>query len=384
MIYFDNSATTKPYPEVLDTFVKTSVNYYANPSSLHSLGAQAEKLVTQARQQIANILGVNQNEIVFTSGGTEGNNLAIKGTALEYRARGRHIITTAVEHASVFETCRQLEKLGFRITYLPVDSRGRIRIDDLKAAITDETILVSVMHVNNEVGAVQPVEEIGRLLKNYPKILFHVDHVQGCGKVPLSLHEAGIDLCTISAHKFHGLKGTGVLYKRANIRISPLLTGGHQESQLRSGTENTGGIVAAAKALRLIHEKFENGAAEKTSQIRDYLIEKLAAIPGVTVHTDPEVSAPHIINFSAGGIRGEVLVHALEQQGIFISTTSACSSKTRELSRTLLAMGVSKAEAEGAARISLSYENTMEEAENFIRILQQTIQNLQQVLGRNQ
>ncbi|RGR88191.1 cysteine desulfurase [Heyndrickxia coagulans] len=384
MIYFDNSATTRPYPEVLDAFVKTSENYFANPSSLHSLGARTEKLLTQARRQIASLLGADENEIFFTSGGTEGNNLAIKGTALEYRSRGRHIITTAVEHASVFETCRQLEEWGFRVTYLPVDRSGRIKLDDLKQAITDETILVSVMHVNNEVGTVQPVEEIGQLLKTYPKILFHTDDVQGCGKVPLSLHDAGIDLCTVSAHKCHGLKGTGILYKRANLRLSPLLTGGHQERGLRSGTENTGGIVAAGKALRLVHEKFEAGAAERTARIRDALIEKLQEMPAATVHTNPAVSAPHILNFSVRGIRGEVLVHALEEEGTYISTTSACSSKTRELSRTLLAMGVSEDEAEWAVRVSLSYENTMEEAERFIRILRQTITNLQQVLGRNQ
>lgn len=384
MIYFDNSATTRPYPEVLDAFVKTSENYFANPSSLHSLGARTGKLLTQARRQIASLLGADENEIFFTSGGTEGNNLAIKGTALEYRSRGRHIITTAVEHASVFETCRQLEEWGFRVTYLPVDRSGRIKLDDLKQAITDETILVSVMHVNNEVGTVQPVEEIGQLLKTYPKILFHTDDVQGCGKVPLSLHDAGIDLCTVSAHKCHGLKGTGILYKRANLRLSPLLTGGHQERGLRSGTENTGGIVAAGKALRLVHEKFEAGAAERTARIRDALIEKLQEMPAVTVHTNPAVSAPHILNFSVRGIRGEVLVHALEEKGTYISTTSACSSKTRELSRTLLAMGVSEDEAEWAVRVSLSYENTMEEAERFIRILRQTITNLQQVLGRNQ
>lgn len=240
------------------------------------------------------------------------------------------------------------------------------------------------MHVNNEVGTVQPVEEIGQLLKTYPKILFHTDDVQGCGKVPLSLHDAGIDLCTVSAHKCHGLKGTGILYKRANLRLSPLLTGGHQERGLRSGTENTGGIVAAGKALRLVHEKFEAGAAERTARIRDALIEKLQEMPAVTVHTNPAVSAPHILNFSVRGIRGEVLVHALEEEGTYISTTSACSSKTRELSRTLLAMGVSEDEAEWAVRVSLSYENTMEEAERFIRILRQTITNLQQVLGRNQ
>ena len=212
MIYFDNSATTKPFPEVIDSFVKVSADYFANPSSLHAFGGQAEKLLSQARTQAAKLLSVKSNELIFTSGGTEGNNLAVKGSALFYKNRGKHVITTEIEHPSVKEPFKQLEAIGFDVTCIPVDSNGRVNVTDIEQAIRHDTILVSVMHVNNEVGSIQPIKEIGRLLQNYPKIVFHVDHVQGIGKVPLKLNECHIDLCTISAHKFHGLKGTGLLY----------------------------------------------------------------------------------------------------------------------------------------------------------------------------
>ena len=367
MIYFDNSATTKPYKEVLESFLKINERYYANPSSLHSFGGQAEKLLTEARKQIASLLHCKPSEIFFTSGGTESNNLAIKGTALQYRNRGKHIITTSIEHPSVNNACRQLEELGFDITYLPVDQNGMVRVEDVEKAIRPDTILVSIMHVNNEIGSIQPIEEIGKLLKNYPKILFHVDHVQGAGKIPLPLSDGSIDFCSISAHKFHGLKGTGILYKREGIRILPLLSGGNQEKNLRSGTENTGGIVAMAKALRMTMEKQKTDLKEMEN-IRRYLFESLRSIEGAVIYS-PDFGAPHIINFAISGIRGEVLVHALESKEIFISTTSACSSRQKQPSRTLLAMGVPEEEAEFSVRISLSYENTMEEAREFISAL---------------
>ncbi|PKR84316.1 cysteine desulfurase family protein [Heyndrickxia camelliae] len=379
MIYFDNSATTKPYDEVVNAFVKISTQFFANPSSLHNLGGQVEELIKQARLQIANLLHVKASEIFFTSGGTEGNNLAIKGTALQYSNRGKHIIMSDIEHASVYETGEQLKSLGFKITYLPVDQNGQVNVKDLEAAITEETILVSIMHVNNEIGTIQPIEEIGKILKNYPKILFHVDHVQGFGKVPLDLYEAHIDLCTISAHKFHGLKGNGLLFKREGVRISPLLTGGSQEGKLRSGTENTGGIVTMAKAMRMIEEK-RHEKGEELLRIRDYLMEQIGHIPQIQLNTNPTVSAPHILNFSAIGLRGEVIVHALEKEKVYVSTTSACSSKQTKLSRTLLAAGVPENVAEGAVRISLSYENTMDEAKAFIQTLQQVLQTLNMVM----
>src|SRR5690625_1869009 len=243
MIYLDNSATTKPDPSVLNSFYKVSNQYFGNPSSIHELGGEVEKLHNRAREQAAQLLQVNTDEIVFTSGGTEGNNLAIKGIAWKHQQRGKHIITSSVEHSSVYETCKRLEELGFHITYLPVDQSGVINIEQLEQAITSETILVAVMHVNNEIGTIQPIIEIGNILKKYPKVFFHVDAVQSFGKVPLTLQNTGIDLSTFSGHKIHGLKGTGMLYIRNGTTVFPLLHGGGQEDGFRSGTENVAGNV---------------------------------------------------------------------------------------------------------------------------------------------
>lgn len=381
MIYFDNSATTKPYDEVLRSFLKVSSEYFGNPSSLHRIGGQAEKLLHQARKQIASLLNVKTNEIYFTSGGTESNNLAIKGAALKYKNRGNHIITTAVEHASVREAVNQLKEFGFRVTFIPVDKNGRASVKDVEEAITDETILVSMIHVNNEMGCIQPVEEVGRMLQRYPRILFHVDHVQGAGKVPLDLHRNNIHLCSLSGHKFHGLKGTGILYIKEGIQILPLFSGGEQERKFRSGTENVAGFVAMAKALRLTMEKRQQ-SLELMSRIKERLMEGLATIDGIVLHTPKPHSAPHIINFSVSGVKGETFVHALEERDIYISTTSACSSKKQEPSRTLLAMGVPKEIAANAVRISLSYENTIEEAEYFLKTVKETIKKLKKVVEK--
>jgi cysteine desulfurase len=379
MIYFDNSATTKPFPEVVDSFVKVSSDFFGNPSSIHRLGVEAESLLAQARKQIGELLHVNPSEVYFTSGGTESNNLAIKGTALMYRSRGKHIITSAVEHASVREAFQQLKELGFRITVLPVDTEGRVSISDIEAAICHDTILVSIMHVNNEVGAIQPIEEIGNLLKGYSKILFHVDYVQGVGKVALEIQKHQIDLCSISAHKFHGLKGTGVLVVRKGVQISPLFSGGNQEWKLRSGTENVAGAVSMAKALRLTLQRYETKLSY-ISEVQSYLLKELQKLEDVVIHTPCRRRAPHIINFSVKGFRGEVFVHALEEKGLIVSTTSACSSKMKAISHTLLAMNVSKDVAESAIRMSLSYENTLEEAKKAILIIQTTVTELREVM----
>lgn len=380
MIYLDNSATTKPYREVLESFNKVSTEYFGNPSSLHGLGGDAEKLLSQSREQIAKLLKVQANEIFFTSGGTESNNIAIKGTALMYRGRGRHIITTRIEHPSVNESMEQLKSLGFRITYIPVDENGVVRITDIAEAISEETILVSVMHVNNETGSIQPIKEIGQLVKRYSKILFHVDYVQGIGKVPLHFQECHIDLCTISGHKFHGLKGTGALFIRHGVRISPLFSGGGQEWKQRSGTENVAGIVAMAKALRLTLQRQEQSVDEMI-KIRDFIRIQLERIDGIKVHTPVFPCAPHIINFSILGFKAEVFVHALEEKGIYVSTTSACSSKTKKASSTLLAMGVSKDDALSSIRVSLSYENTMDEAVQFIEAVNEARNRLRKVMN---
>lgn len=380
MIYFDNSATTKPYKEVIESFVKVSTDYFGNPSSLHQLGGMAEQLLSQARNQIAKLLKVKQSEIIFTSGGTESNNLAIKGVSFQYQGRGNHIITTEIEHASVRETMEQLRKFGFEITYLPVDHAGKVSVTSVEKAIRKETILVSIMHVNNEVGTVQPIKEIGKLLKDYSKILFHVDHIQGIGKVPLDFQECGIDLCSISGHKFHGLKGTGALYIRDGLKISPLLLGGSQELKVRSGTENVAGIVAMAKALRLTMDQY----AEKKSsmmQVSDVIRGGLAEIEGITVNSPNIGSAPHIINFSVKGFKGETFVHLLEEKGIYVSTTSACSSKIPQASKTLLAMGIPVEEAKSAIRISLSYDNTIKEAKKAINVISESLNHLGEVLN---
>jgi cysteine desulfurase len=380
MIYFDNSATTRPYQEVLDSFVKVSSEFFGNPSSLHGLGVQAEKLLTQARLQVASLLAVKQNEIYFTSGGTESNNLAIKGTAMLPKNKGKHLILSSVEHPSVRGTMEQLKKLGFDITYLPSDQNGRVNVEDVQASIRKDTILVSVMHVNNEVGTIQPIAEIGQLLKRYPTILFHVDAVQAVGKVPLNLNENGVDLCSFSAHKFHGLKGTGALFIREGVRLDPLLSGGNQEWKIRSGTENVAGAVAMAKALRMTMEKSERDL-EKMKKVKYLLIEGLSRIEGLTINTPRENSAPHILNFSISGVKAEVLIHSLEQNGIYISTTSACSSKKQLPSQTLLAMGVPDELADSAFRISLSYDNTEDEANTVVVAIEEAAKQLRKVMN---
>ncbi|MCM3091987.1 MULTISPECIES: cysteine desulfurase family protein [unclassified Cytobacillus] len=379
MIYLDNSATTKPYKEVLDSFIKVSSDYFGNPSSLHEFGGKAERLLMQAREQIAHLLNVRNSEVYFTSGGTESNNLAIKGTALMHRKRGSHIIITGLEHASVRETAEQLKDLGFRITVIEPDKKGIVHAEDIEKEITQETVLVSVMHVNNEIGSIQPINEIGEMLKKHERVIFHVDHVQGIGKVPLDLYQARVDLCTISAHKFHGLKGNGVLFIRDGLRISPILSGGNQEWRVRSGTENVAGIVAMAKALRLTMDNMEKHLNRLTS-IKTYIMKELGRIEGITVHTPEKKSAPHIVNFSIKGFKAEVFVHALEERGIFISTTSACSSKKSAPSSTLMAMGIPEKDAKSAVRVSLSYGNTKEEAEIFTRAVKETVIRLREVM----
>jgi cysteine desulfurase len=381
MIYLDNSATTRPYKEVLNSFIKVSEDYFGNPSSLHKIGGQAEKLLQQARSQIANLLNVKETEILFTSGGTESNNLAVKGVALAHRERGRHIITTAMEHASIHNAMMQLETLGFEITYINPDSHGFISPEAVEKEIRHDTILVSVIHVNNEVGTIQPIGEIGSMLKKYPKAIFHVDHVQGVGKVPVDFYSAGIDLCSISGHKFHGVKGTGGLFIKEGIRLSPLFSGGNQEWKQRSGTENVAGMVAMSKALRMTLEQRK----EKLHQVvaaMERLREGITQIKEITIHTPKENSAPHILNFSVCGLRAETFVHALEEKDIYVSTTSACSSKKKAASKTLLAMGVPADQAERAIRISLTYSNTEEEAEQTVKAITEAVKHLSEVVKK--
>jgi cysteine desulfurase len=381
MIYFDNSATTKPYQEVLDSFVKVSNSYFGNPSSLNGLGSQAEKLLTQARGQVADLLNIKAKEVFITSGGTESNNLAVKGTALKQKHKGRHIITSSIEHPSVSKGMEQLEENGFEVTYIPVDNYGRVHIEDVEKAIRNDTILISIMYVNNEVGTIQPIKEIGTMLKNkYPNILFHVDAVQSIGKVHMNLYEYGVDLCSISAHKFHGLKGSGALFIREGIELAPLLSGGEQEGSIRSGTENVAGAVAMSKALRITFEKYLSGI-ERIERINKILRHGFTKIDGIKIHTPEKYASFHILNFSIQGIKSEVFIHSLEQEGIYVSTTSACSSKKKSPSKTLLAMGVPSTSAESAIRISLSFDNTEEEAITVVEAVKRVSKQLRKVMN---
>ncbi|WP_071460394.1 cysteine desulfurase family protein [Bacillus massilinigeriensis] len=381
MIYLDNSATTKPYPEVLDSYITVAGKFFGNPSSLHALGGKAEKLLQQARAQVAGILGVKSEEIVFTSGGTESNNLALKGATMAAASRGKHIILSAIEHPSVSNAAEHLKESGFHSTIVPVDKTGKINVKDIIKEIKEDTILVSVMHVNNETGIIQPINEIGKALLDYPKILFHVDYVQGVGKVPLDLTECKIDLCSISGHKFHGLKGTGALFVRDGIRLHPLLSGGNQEKIRRSGTENVAGAVSMAKALRMTMES-QQAHSDRMTEVLSILRKSVEGIPGAVIHTPEHGSAPHILNFSLSGVKAEVFVHALEEKGIYVSTTSACSSRHSKGSKTLLAMGVPQDLAESAIRISLSYENTPEEAEFAGQAMREAAIRLREVMSR--
>ena len=378
MIYLDNSATTIPDPSVVESFQKTTEQYFANPSSIHQLGGTVEKLLETARRQAASILRVEPDEIIFTSGGTEGNNLAVKGIAFEHRNRGKHIITTAVEHPSVEEACLSLERSGFEVTVLPVDRYGVVAVEDVKKAIRDDTILVSVMHVNNEIGSIQPIEEIGKLLENYPKVHFHVDAVQSFGKVPLSLRESGIDLCTFSGHKIHGLKGTGILYVKKGTRLFPLLHGGGQENEVRPGTENVAGAVSFVRAMRLIKEQ-EQENKDHLQALHDRLWNAFENIDGLHINS-PENGAPHILNVSVPGIKPEVIIHMLGEKDIFISTKSACSSKQQDESKILVACGFSRDIAISGLRISLSYHNTVEEIERFLQALKEAVAQFKKVL----
>ncbi|WP_337020245.1 cysteine desulfurase family protein [Oceanobacillus massiliensis] len=378
MIYLDNSATTKPDPSVLESFQQVTNNYFANPSSIHQLGGTAEKLLLTAKKQAAELLGTETEEIVFTSGGTEGNNTAIKGIAFEHQGRGKHIITSDIEHPSIIEACKSLERLGFEVTYLPVNEKGVVSVDDLEKAIRKDTILISIMHVNNEMGSIQPVIEIGKIAKKHPKLFFHVDGVQGLGKVPLKLKDSGIDLCTFSGHKIHGLNGTGVLYVNKHTKIFPLFHGGNQEQSLRSGTENLAGAVSFVKALRLIKER-EKNEWRHLEELQQYLLDDLRTMDGVVVNT-PQNAAPHIINMSVPGIKPEVIIHMLGEQGIFISTKSACSSKLKDESKVLAACGFGRDRSTTALRVSLTYDNTMEEMNIFTKALAEAIRQFKRAL----
>jgi cysteine desulfurase len=375
MMYLDYAATTPPYEEVIDTVAEVMRTYYGNPSSLHHLGVEAERLLQQAKDVMSRILKVKPHELIMTSGGTESNNLAIKGAAYQYRGRGNHLITSQVEHPSVMESFKQLEQEGYRVTYLPVDETGCVNLEALSEALCEETILVSVMHVNNEVGRIQPIAQIGQMLAKWPKVLFHVDSVQGVAKLPLAPRDLGIDLLSASAHKFRGPKGVGFLYRRENLKLVPLIVGGGQEAGMRSGTENLPLIIGMTKALRLATEHLEQAIAHKY-RLRRIITDGIASIPELQLSgsMNTEEMAPHIVHFCFPGMKAEVVVHAMEEHGICISTKSACSSDELKPSNVLLAMGYDRDRASSGLRLSFSEDHTEEDMHKCVKALEQVVQ----------
>ena len=366
MIYFDNSATTKPYPEALATYTEVATRIWGNPSSLHNLGSQATRILEASRKQIAELIGKKAEEIYFTSGGTEGDNWILKGVAFEKAPYGKHIIVSDIEHPAIKESAAWLKTQGFEVDYAPVDARGFVKVDALASLLRPDTTLVSIMAVNNEIGSIQPIHDIAALLEDRPTISFHVDAVQALAKVATELYlPERVDFATFSSHKFHGLRGVGFVYIKEGKKITPLLTGGGQEKEMRSTTENIAGIAATAKALRLAIENQE-AFASKTQQMKEVIRQELANYSDVTVFSGEDHFAPHILTFGIKGVRGEVVVHAFEEFDIYISTTSACSSKVGKPAGTLIAMGVDKSMAQTAVRLSLDLENDMSQVEQFL------------------
>ncbi|MGT2883720.1 cysteine desulfurase family protein [Streptococcus ferus] len=371
MIYFDNSATTIPYPEVLRTYQEVASKIWGNPSSLHRLGSQAGQLLEASRQQIAALLAKQPNEIFFTSGGTEGDNWVLKGVAFEKQAYGNHVIVSDIEHPAVKESAKWLVSQGFEIDYAPVNKAGFVDLKALEQLIRPETILVSIMAVNNEIGAIQPIKAISDLLADRPTISFHVDAVQAIGKIPLEDYLTDrVDFATFSGHKFHAPRGVGFIYKKAGKRITPLLTGGGQESDLRSTTENLAAIAAMAKALRLVFDK-DAANLSKIAAMKERLFNELSRYEDVILFSANQDFVPNIVTFGVKGVRGEVLVHAFEEHDIYISTTSACSSKAGKPAGTLISMGIPKSLAETAVRISLDDDNDMEQVQQFLTIFKE-------------
>ncbi|MGU7951531.1 cysteine desulfurase family protein [Streptococcus suis] len=379
MIYFDNAATTQVYPEVLKTYTEVATKIWGNPSSLHSLGSQATRILEASRKQIAELLGKDSKEIFFTSGGTEGDNWVIKGVAFEKAHLGKHIIVSAIEHPAVKESALWLKTQGFEVDLAPVNAQGFVDVSALESLIRPDTTLVSIMAVNNEIGAIQPIQEISQLLADKPTISFHVDAVQAIGKVPIELYLTDrVDFASFSGHKFHSVRGVGFVYVKSGKKIAPLLTGGGQESDKRSTTENVAGIAATAKALRLTLDKAVD-SQKRLAAMKQILVDELGKYADVTVFSGLEDFVPSIVTFGIKNIRGEVIVHAFEDHQIYISTTSACSSKAGKPAGTLIAMGVPQKLAQTAVRISLDDDNDMGQIEQFLTIFKQIYQNTQKV-----
>lgn len=373
-VYLDNSATTRCRPQVRDLVVKTMMEDFGNPSSMHKKGWEAEQYVKTAAGEIARTMKVDPKEVYFTSGGTESNNWALIGTALANQRAGRHIVTTRIEHPAVSAPVQFLERQGFSVTWLDVDENGRISPEALEEAIGPETILVSVMYVNNEIGAVEPVEEIGeRIKRKNPNTYFHVDAIQAYGKYRIYPKKMKIDLLSASGHKIHGPKGTGFLYVGQHVKMFPYIYGGGQQQGMRSGTDNVPGAAGLGVAARMAYENLEQTVAHMR-ELKQYFVEALGRLDQVTIHgLTGEDSAPHIVNASFGGVRSEVLLHTLEERGIYVSAGSACSTHKRNQSPTLTAIGLPAAERESAVRFSFSDETSREELEYTVMVLQEVL-----------
>lgn len=382
-IYLDNGATTKPSEEVIDIMVKAMREYYGNPSSLHRKGVEIEKLIKKARKQVAKALGADEGEIYFTSGGTESNNLGILGALQGNKRKGKHIITTKIEHPSVLNVFKELEEDGYDISYLNVDKNGLIDIDEFNRVLREDTVLVSIMYVNNEVGIIQPIEEIVKIIKNRRnRPIIHVDAIQAFGKIKINLKKLKIDLMSISGHKICGPKGVGALYVRKGTKIKSIVFGGNQELGLRSGTENVPGILGLGVAAEIAKNDMDSNI-KKMTNLKSILVKGIQSnlgkikINGVV----DENSAPHILNISFEGIRGEVLLHTLEQRNIYVSTGSACSSKKKAFSHVLKEMGLTNDEMEGAIRFSFSPQNTKDQIDYTVKNLKKSVKDLRKVIG---
>lgn len=372
--YFDNSATTKVFDCVKDIVVKTMIEDYGNAASKHTKGVKAEQYIKEARAIIAKTLKVQEKEIVFTSGGSESNNMALIGAAMANRRRGNHIISSNVEHSSVYNTLGVLQEQGFEITYLPVNHQGHIDLEQLKDSLRSETILVSVMYVNNEVGSVEPVEEISKIIKKtYPDILFHVDAIQAYGKYEIRPKRQGIDLLSVSGHKFHGPKGTGFLYINEKAKVKPLIYGGGQQKGMRSGTENVPGVAGMGAAAKEIYERHRE-KVDYLYGLKDYFMKRLEEIDGCVINSQPgRESAPQIVSVSFQGVRSEVLLHALEEREIYVSSGSACSSNHPGVSGTLKEIGVKQELLDATLRFSFGMFNKSEEIDYAVQVLKELL-----------
>lgn len=384
MIYLDNCATTRPRDQVINLMMNSLKEDFGNPSSLHRLGLNAEKKIKYSRDIICNFLKIQRNELFFTSGGTESNNIAIQGIINKYGQRGKHIITTKIEHPSVHNIMKYYETKGYNITYLNNDKMGNIDMEQLKESLTDDTILVSLIHVNNEIGIIQNIKQVKKILKEAnSKALLHLDGVQSFGKIDFSLKALEVDTFSFSGHKVHGPKGIGGIYINNKINLPPVVLGGNQESGIRSGTENLNGIIGFAEAVKILGENFKE-ESEHVRNIKDYFAKRvLDEIEDVKINTslDPH-SSPYILNISFRNIRGEVLLHYLEEKEIYVSTTSACSSKGTKQSSVLKAIGLSDNEIEGAIRFCFSYEITKEDIDITMEILKSSIKEIRQIIMR--